>query len=365
MRQKDVKERFRGANAAKRVLQKSTRQETPARTAALRPPGRKRKRMKNRNRIKKALPAVCAAGALLLIAAFLLIGSACGLFDSALPPYDRSLPGVFFIDVGQGDAILLSSPDGGYMMIDAGSERAADALTETLDRLGVTELKYLLLTHPDEDHVGGACALFDRLTVGEVLCGTEKSDAPCWKSVLNGAKEKDLPVRTVRSGDRIDFSDRMTLEVLAPIGEIGQRNDNDRSVVVRASYGNCSFLFTGDAEKEEEDALCVRYGKTLESSVLKAGHHGSSTSSGEGFLSLVRPSVAVISCGKDNAFGHPHEEVLRRLGEAGAEQILRTDVSSTVILQTDGERVFPAETPGVTPFDRIVDRIRNLFLDVR
>ena len=240
---------------------------------------------------------------------------------------------VHFIDVGQGDAALLVT-SGGAVMIDAGP---TDARYETASFVAerVDSLDLMILTHPHEDHVGGAAQIIDGVRVTKVLMPDVTSTAGAFERTLDAIETHGVEAALAGAGDVYEVGG-MRLTVLAPLA-VGHEDVNDDSLVVRVDYGTRSFLFTGDAESPSEREIVEAYPITLlDCDVLKVGHHGSPHSSCEEFLDAVRAKIAVISVGAGNDYGHPSEKVLRRLADYGAREIYRTDKDGTVTLVCDG-----------------------------
>ena len=190
---------------------------------------------------------------------------------------------IYYLDVGQGDSELICLPTGETILIDAGLKSGGDRLTAYLKELGVDKIDILIATHPHADHIGG--------------------------------------------------NDNATLEILAP-NNSEYKDLNNYSIVTKLTYGNNRFLFTGDAEKESENEMLSK-GYDLSCDILKLGHHGSSTSTTNKFLTAASPAVAIVSCGKDNDYGHPHKEIMNKLNNNHIT-VYRTDSDGTILAQTDG-----------------------------
>ena len=247
---------------------------------------------------------------------------------------------VYFLDVGQGDSILIVTPQGKQVLVDGGpnltsATRALAGPMSPMDR----SLDVVVMTHIDGDHSRGLLEVLDRYDVATVVVGDNPPDGQSyqeWQARLE--REKIDPVE-VSAGHLLEVEPGVTLEVLNPpvvpfVGSGADRNNN--AVVLRLVYGKVSFLLASDIEAFTEDHL-VRTSFDQESIVLKAAHHGSRSSTIPAFLSQVNPAVAVISSGPGNQFGHPHPEVVNRMEKAlGLEGIFRTDRQGTVELVTDG-----------------------------
>jgi len=256
------------------------------------------------------------------------------------PSAARGIVELHLVDVGQGDAIALRSPRGRWVLIDAGRAwTSGDAGRATvipyLRRRGGT-LAMLVLTHPHADHFGGAASVIRALHPAELRDAAFVEPSAGYREVLATAQREGTRWQRVHPGERFDL-DGLELEFLAPDSAwtASLSDPNEASTVVRARYGSVRFLFTGDAEQQEEAWLLSNDSAALGAEVLKVGHHGSSTSTGAPFLAAVRPRIALVSVGRANTYGHPNREVMERLLEAGAA-ILRTDQLGPIIVRTDG-----------------------------
>lgn len=243
---------------------------------------------------------------------------------------------VHFIDVGQGDATLILGADGAGVLIDAGEASNGGAVAEYLRLLGVTSLDAVVATHPHSDHIGGLPAVLEAFPVGSVIMPGAAHTTKTFENLLDAIEKKNIPVTKAEAGVAFELGG-MSFTIVAPNG--GEYDDlNDYSACLRVTYGEASFLFTGDAEELSEKEM-LNSGQELSANVLKAGHHGSASSSSSAFLAAVCPETAVISCGAGNSYGHPHESVLEALAAAVAD-VLRTDEMGTIVMGTDGKTVW-------------------------
>jgi competence protein ComEC len=244
------------------------------------------------------------------------------------------------LDVGQGDALLIESPQGGRILVDGGPSGAL--LMQALGRaLPASErrIDLIVLTHPQDDHVTGFVELLQRFDVGAAIAGPQAGESGAYLAWRGGLTRANVPLLTASAGQVIDLGGGLRIEVLGPPLDAlaGTEDDvNNNSVVLRLVHGAASFLLTGDLASEGEAALLAS-GLPLQSTVLKVGHHGSDGSTAPGFLESVAPEVAVISLGEDNAFGHPSPTTRLRL--AGIP-LLRTDLNGDVRFETDGARLW-------------------------
>lgn len=247
---------------------------------------------------------------------------------------------VHFIDVGQGDSILIQSGKES-MLVDAGTNESGSQVTQYLQSLGISRLSYLIGTHPHEDHIGGMDDVIRAFSIGTVIMPDASHTTRTYEDVLDALLAKELKVTKPVPGTVYQLGEA-SFTILSPSDDAVQQaesagNLNNLSVGIRLSFGSNAFVLCGDAETFSEEAM-TDSGLALRADVLKLGHHGSSTSTCDAFLHAVDPSSAVISCGKDNSYGHPHQETMDKLSAAGIT-IYRTDMQGTLIATSDGSAI--------------------------
>ena len=238
---------------------------------------------------------------------------------------------VSFIDVGQGDSEFIELPNGDTLLIDAGTNETGADVVNYIESLGYSSIDYVVGTHPHEDHIGGLDDVIRTFDVESVYMPKVTADTKTFEDVLDAVAEKGLSINTAKAGVSIVDGEDLSVKMLAPVLD-EYDNTNDYSAVIKVVYGDTSFLFTGDAEEYAEDLITG----DVDSDVLKVGHHGSSTSTGEAFLERVSPSYAVISCGLGNSYGHPHTETIEKLGGI---PVFRTDEMGTIVATSDGSEI--------------------------
>lgn len=248
---------------------------------------------------------------------------------------DGSQLTVSFIDVGQGDATLIEC-DGEAMLIDAGLYGERYRVLSYLSKKGIERLDYCVATHPHADHIGAMADVIYSFTVDTLVYPACESDSSSWNSVLDAADERNVSYLNPVPEESFSLGSA-TVTVLSPQKDAEYSNLNNCSLVLKLTHNKVSFLFMGDAESEVEKSL-LHSGADLKAQVLKCGHHGSSTSSSYEFIQAINPLAAVISCGKNNDYGHPHRDTLNTLAAQGVT-LYRTDLDSTVVATSDGSSV--------------------------
>lgn len=254
------------------------------------------------------------------------------------PVCDPALLCVVFLDVGQGDAIFIQSPVGTQMLIDTSRDQSVLRGLGDVMSFSDRDIDYVLATHPDADHIGGLSEVLDRFIVRHVIRTENESGTPLWATAESKIAEEQAVVTMARRGQIFDLGAGVKLEVLFPDIDPSELESNTSSIVARLSYGDTSFMLTGDSPKAIEEYLVLIEGAHLASDVLKVGHHGSRTSTSELFLAEVSPKYAVISAGKDNSYGHPHVEVTDALFNAGVTA-LNTAEEGNIVFWSDGREV--------------------------
>lgn len=249
---------------------------------------------------------------------------------------------VHFIDVGQGDSTLITCGDTA-MLIDAADDSKGTAIQSYLQKQGIEKLNYLVLTHPDSDHIGGAPVIITKYDIGEVFISNYEKDNKTYQKLIQALDNKSLKYSTPEVGATYQLGNS-SFTIIAPNKKY--TNPNDASIGLILKNGNNKFLFTGDAEETAEEDI-LSNGIDLRSDVYQVGHHGSNTSSSPSLLDSMAPTYAVISCGEGNSYGHPRAETLNNFRAKGIK-VFRTDEQGTIVATSDGNNITwncsPSET---------------------
>ncbi len=266
------------------------------------------------------------------------------LLNNASRPPANDVAVITFLDVGQGDATLAQLPGDVNILIDTGpssptSNSGTTVIVPYLRRLGIDTIDVMVLTHPDNDHIGGAAAVLEGVAVKQVLITCTWPERDEAQDLLRAIRKERALLRDAREGDVIELGGAARLYVLSPEDSIACEAGNHTSIVALLQYGRTRWLFTGDADVEAESRMLQRYDTLLRADVLKVGHHGSTTSTSQELVRVVRPRHAIICTGRLNHFKHPKYDVLKRLQDAGI-RIHRTDIEGAVILESDGRKIW-------------------------
>lgn len=292
--------------------------------------------MKQSKQNRKWLIAAALCLLLAAVAAAIFFAASDRSAPDDIPTDAQAQIAVHFVDVGQGDCAIVETPDGN-ILIDAGTKQSEAAIRRCIDDLGITSFAYAIFTHPHADHIGSAAALVEAYPIDSVVMPNAVSTSKTFEKLVAAIEEKDCRVIEGKAGKRLTLG-ALTVDLLAPCKAYDDLNN--MSVVALLTYGDGTFLFTGDAETLSETDMLENGVPSCD--VLKVGHHGSSTSSSEAFIEAVLPQIAVISVGDGNSYGHPHASTLDRL-EAHDVQIYRTDLCGTITITCDGTK-FEIET---------------------
>ncbi len=257
---------------------------------------------------------------------------------------------IHYIDVGQGDCSLILW-EGASMLIDSGESQYAGTVLDYLDEQGIEKLDYVVATHPHSDHMGSMSEIVSAVDVGKVIVPKVAEELTpttvFYEKFLTSLSAKALKLTAAKPDTIYSFTGTTaaavsktppSFEILAPVKDYDDLNNY--SVVLKLTYGETSYLFTGDIEKQAESDI-LEYGADVDADVLKSPHHGSSTSSSEAFIDAVSPEICVIQCGDGNDYGHPHAEVVELLDEYGVTSY-RTDQYGTVTVYSDGKQIYVA-----------------------
>lgn len=243
---------------------------------------------------------------------------------------------VHYINVDQGDAILIQV-NNKNLLIDSGPKSHKKQLVKFLNDLNISKLDYVIATHPHEDHIGNMNTVLNSYKVQSFYAPKVYSYTKSFEQMIDSLKSNNLKINPIKRGcNTINLGFKTNVEVFSPINDTYD-NENNYSPVIKISFGNNSFLFTGDAEKEIEDKL-ILLNDDLKADILKVSHHGSSSSTSDSFLNRVSPKYAIISVGKNNIYDHPNDTIISKLNTYNID-ILRTDIQNNITLISDGTNI--------------------------
>lgn len=254
--------------------------------------------------------------------------------DSKVPKDSKLM--ISYMDVGQGDAAYIKV-NGNDILIDAGPRSNSKELLEQLKAKNIDDFELVIATHPHEDHIGGMVDVFKEYEVKAFYSPKITHTTKTYENLVKAVKDEGLKTKELKGGMVIDLGEVAKFEVFTP-----QKSEyeelNDYSPIMKLSFGDTSYLFTGDAEKLAEEEALAKYKNSLDSDVIKFGHHGSSSSSSNAFIEAVSPKYGIISCAKDNKYGHPHRETLDIIKKYNIKTF-RTDTDGEIILTSDGKSI--------------------------
>ena len=279
-----------------------------------------------------------------LIVAFILliIVASCSVsYDNNVPKVDTAPLKITFINVGQGDTILVQCGSSN-MLIDAGTNEAGTEVLEQLKKNNVDKIDILVGTHPHEDHIGSMDKVINNYEIGQIYMPKITATTKTFKDVVTAIKNKGMSVTTPVTGTSFKLGEA-ECTILAPNSK-SYEELNNYSIVIKLVFGNTSYLFTGDAEGVSEQEMLEK-GFDLSADVLKLGHHGSSSSTTKKFLEAVNPKYAVIMCGKDNDYKHPQKSTMNKIKKTGIP-VYRTDENGTIVCTSDGTSINFDVEPG-------------------
>lgn len=274
---------------------------------------------------------------LLVLIISITVFSGCLTKSTAPTQINESFNGikVHYINVGQGDSILVQV-NNKNLLIDAGPEDASEKLLSYLSKQNIKKLDYVVATHPHEDHIGGMTSIIKKYKIGKFYAPKKTTDTKTFEKMIDTLSDKKMKINVAKAGVTLDLGNNASCEMIAP-NKSSYESLNNYSAVIMIKYGSSKFLFMGDAEKLSEKEILASK-KDILCDVLKVGHHGSNSATSKDFLSAVSPSIAVISCGKNNDYGHPHKQTLSALKEKNIK-VYRTDINNTIVITSDGKSI--------------------------
>ena len=237
---------------------------------------------------------------------------------------------IHFIDVGQGDSIFIELPNNTTMLIDAGEASKGQVVANYIKELGYSKINYLIGTHPHTDHIGGLAYIINNFSIESIYMPKAVSSSKTYENLLNTISEKALKIKTAKAGVNVFYNNNLKIDIIAPNSD-SYSDLNNFSVVIKITYGNRNFLFMGDAETKSENEIMTN----VFADVIKIGHHGSDTSSGQSFVNKVKAKYAIITVGSNNKYNHPYQTIIDRWTNVGST-IYRTDLNGNIVVTSDG-----------------------------
>ena len=270
---------------------------------------------------------------------FFLVFTAISVWVFAVAGASRDFLSVYALDIGQGDAIFIETPQRHQILIDGGPDARVVSELGSVMSFWDRSIDLIVLTHPQEDHMFGLLEVLRRYDVANVLLTGVNYHTRTYEEFKKAVEKEGARVILAQAGENIRFDDGAEMDVLFPVSEVAGKDApadvNDTSVAARLRFGEKTFLFMGDAGMQEEAAL-IHSGENIDIDVLKVSHHGSKTSTSRLFLEKTTPALAVVSVGAKNKYGHPHQDTLARLRGV---PLYRTDTQGRIAVYTDGERI--------------------------
>lgn len=277
--------------------------------------------------------------------ALILFLALLSLIFSLLPKhsaFDGKLT-IVSIDVGQGDSTLITTPEKYTILIDAGKPSESEKVISTLHEHSVKKIDALIATHPDTDHIGSIPDVISNFKIVELYLPDVQGDNQSFEDMIKLAKEKNIPLKRAMNEVSLPIKDEVKAGFISPYDH-DYSNTNQYSAVLYLKYGNNKFLFMGDAENRNEEEI-LSYYPNLKCDFLKVGHHGSKTSSSDRFIGVVKPEIALISCGYKNSFHHPSKRVMKLLKDNNIK-VFRTDEQHNIIFTSDGNTIYSDKESG-------------------
>ncbi|MCR1849463.1 MBL fold metallo-hydrolase [Paeniclostridium sordellii] len=253
----------------------------------------------------------------------------------------KDLLSIHIIDVGQGDSILIQTPKNTNILVDGGNEDSSLIISKFIKSKKAKNLDLVIATHPDTDHIGSLDTVINKFKVSKLYLPNKNTNNDSYYNLMQACNKKNIKPQYLSKGDIINLEDNLKLTILNP--SYTHEDSNSNSIVFKLDFKNKSFLFTGDATKENEIEMINNFNLN-DIDFLKVAHHGSKNSSTEEFLKSTTPDVAAISCGYDNTYGHPHKDTLLRLAQVNTK-VYRTDKQGHISFYSDGNTITTTSPP--------------------